>query len=858
VTGESHQWKTGTFSLSGNHRPVDKKPKLNAMKAQIVISLLILLAITSCTNQSDFFEHFNNTNDRIWIGKDFWSVPLEDWKVEDGRLHCNGIVPQSRVNLLTYVLSEGSGEFEASVIISLLEKGNTPGSAGFLIGLKDEEDPDVRAACYFGKGISAGVSAKGYAFLKNKKVELPAKFDFEEFNITIKGSDSRIKMEITDKNGLRVKDISAGTDNLSGLVAVAANIITGDNEPPGNSYFTFDNLKLSGSKVIHRPANAFGPVLWSMYTTNKNQVKLMALFPPLGEHDNQEVNLHLKQGLLWKHVATETIEPDSRTAIFKIDNWDASRNVDYRVEYLLKDKKGTVTTEHYQGTIRRDPVNRPLKFGSLTCQFTSGYPYTPLIKNLTKLDPDLLYFSGDQIYEPNGGYQIKRDPEDVSIVNYLGKYYMFGWAFGDLMRNRPTICTPDDHDVYHGNLWGEAGEAMPEGAGTSDSRGFRQSVKMVNAVNRTQCGHLPDPFDPTPIKRRMSVWYTSLTYGRISFAIISDRIFKTAPEAVSDWIGRHDHMQEPREDLSFLDKQGVELIGDRQTAFLENWIEDWEGADMKVLLSQTVFANVATHHGSLENYLYGDLDSGGWPKSGRDKLIRLLRKGAAFHINGDQHLTSLVQYGLNDYRDAGWSYSPPAICNFYMRWFLPDELGIQPVERPEHGYPNTGYYEDSFGNKNYVYAVGNPGKILTDNSSRYNNAQLRTSGFGLITFDKQNRTIDIDSWRFQADVNDSNPIRDQFPGWPLQISQFDNLGTGASYFLPLITINKPDQVIRIENEETRELVNIYRLKGNEVQPALFEGGIFSVSVGEGENCITVEGLNALKDENTEEIRIELQ
>jgi alkaline phosphatase D len=71
----------------------------------------------------------------------------------------------------------------------------------------------------------------------------------------------------------------------------------------------------------------------------------------------------------------------------------------------------------------------------------------------------------------------------------------------------------------------------------------------------------------------------------------------------------------------------------------------------------------------------------------------------------------MVQYGLNEYRDAGWSFSPPAICNFYMRWFLPDELGIPEVERPDHGYPNTGYYEDSFGNKNYVYAIGNPGTI---------------------------------------------------------------------------------------------------------------------------------------------------
>lgn len=827
------------------------------MRAQVVISLLFLLFITSCNNQSDFFDNFNNSHDRTWIGRNFHSVPLEDWKVEDGKLHCTGIVPRSRVHLLTHVLSDGSGEFEASVIISLKEKGNAPGSAGFLIGMEDQEDPDVRAACYFGKGIPAGVSIKGYAFLHDKKVDLPARFDFDEFNITVKGNNSRIKMEITDKNGLRVKEISAGTDGIKGLVAVAVNMFTGDNEAPGNSGFTFDNLKLAGSKVIHKPDNSFGPVLWTMYTLHKNQVKLMAFLPPLGKDDNQDVMLYLKQGLSWRHVATEKIEPDSRTVIFRLENWDATKNVDYRVEYTEKDKRGTETTGQYQGTIRRDPVNRALKFGSLTCQYTSGYPYSPLVKNLSRLDPDILYFSGDQVYEPNGGYQIKREPDDIAILNYLGKYHMFGWAFGDLLRNRPSICTPDDHDVYHGNLWGEAGEAMPEGAGTSDSRGFRQSVRMVNMVNRTQCGHLPDPYDPSPIKRGMSVWYTGLTYGRVSFAIVSDRIFKTAPEAVSDWQGRHDHMKESREDLSFLDKPGVQLMGERQTAFLESWINDWEGTDMKVLLSQTVFANVATHHGSLENYLYGDLDSGGWPKSGRDEIIRMMRKGAAFHINGDQHLTSLVQYGLNEYRDAGWSFCPPAICNFYLRWFLPDELGIPAVERPDHGFPNTGYYEDSFGNKNYVYAIGNPGTIISDKQSRYSDALLRASGFGLVTFDKQERSIKIDSWRFKASVNDPVPGRDQFPGWPLKISQFDNLGTGAPFFLPRLTINKPNQVIRIENEETGELVNVYRIKGNEVQPALHETGTFMLIIGEGDDTFTLSGIKAVKDENHEEIRVEL-
>ncbi len=278
---------------------------------------------------------------------------------------------------------------------------------------------------------------------------------------------------------------------------------------------------------------------------------------------------------------------------------------------------------------------------------------------------------------------------------------------------------------------------------------------------------------------------------------------------------------------------------------------------MKVLLSQTVFANVATHHGSLDNYLYGDLDSGGWPKAGRDKVIRLIRKGAALHINGDQHLPTLVQYGLDNYRDAGWSFNTPAICNFYMRWFLPDELDVPVLDRPDHGYPNTGKYQDAFGNKNYVYAVGNPGKITLDKSSRYNNAQLRASGFGMITFNKEDRTIEMDAWRFQANVLNPNPVRDQFPGWPLKISQFDNFGLGAENILPVIMVNKENQLIRVVNEETSELAMIFRIQGNKVQPELLESGTFTVIIGEGDNVTEIKGLKTKTGENKEQINAEL-
>jgi phosphodiesterase/alkaline phosphatase D-like protein len=827
------------------------------MKFSVKLFAALVFLTSSCTKKIEFKTNFDHVNDRIWIGKDFWSVPLEDWKVEDGKLYCVGEIQNSRVNLLTHVISKELGDFRLSAKIMLEDKGSTPGSAGFLVGMKDDEDPDVKAACYFGGGIKAGVSLNGYAFLGNNKTDLPEGFSFDEFTVTVTGNTTKIKLNVSDNRGLKTEELVIDNEGIEGLVAIANNMPLGENEKPGKSKFSFDDMELSGSKVIEKPENAFGPVLWTMYTLSKKTVKLMALLPPVGEDDNQNVSLQLKNGESWETIDSQTIEPDSRTAVFRLENWDDTKDVEYRVEYIDRDKTGKETPEYFSGTIRKDPVDKPLKLGGLTCQFHFGFPYTPLVENLKKLNPDILYFSGDQIYEGNGGYGIKREPEDVAIVNYLGKYYMFGWAFRDVLRDRPTICTPDDHDVFHGNLWGESGIAKPGGAGSSDTRGFMQSVKMVNVVNRTQCGQLPDPYDPTPIEQGMSVWYTDLTYGRISFAIVSDRIYKSGPEAVSDWEGRHDHMKEPREDLSFLDKAGVTMLGDRQMTFLNNWIANWTNTDMKVLLSQTVFANVATHHGGLEGYLYGDLDSGGWPKSGRDKVIRLMRKGAVFHINGDQHVPSLVQYGLENYHDAGWSFCTPAIAVMYLRWFLPDEVGYPVLDRPEHGYPNTGKYTDAFGNKNYVYAIGNPGKITIDENSRYNHAQIRSSGFGFVTFDKAERSINIDAWRFKANVDDPNPIRDQFPGWPKKISQFDNFGAGAENLLPEIVVNKPNQLIEVRKTATNELIRIFRMQGNSVQVKLFHPGTFNIKVGEGEHIQEFANKATKPKVNTEQIHVEL-
>ena len=66
------------------------------------ISLLIAiiaLATFSCSNKNRkrTFD-FNSTNDRIWVGEDFWNIPLENWQVKNGRMECDGIAINAILN----------------------------------------------------------------------------------------------------------------------------------------------------------------------------------------------------------------------------------------------------------------------------------------------------------------------------------------------------------------------------------------------------------------------------------------------------------------------------------------------------------------------------------------------------------------------------------------------------------------------------------------------------------------------------------------------------------------------------------------------------------------------------------------
>ena len=490
-------------------------------------------------------------------------------------------------------------------------------------------------------------------------------------------------------------------------------------------------------------------ICFAMYTVQNNTLKMMVQLYPLAGKDSRDILLEVKIEGKWKTAAKTTIREDEYTSpkdakawnvLFRAEKWDSSRDWEYRVSAL----NGKAT---YTGIIRKDPVDKnEIVVAAFTGNSNGDRRMKPdIIHNIKAHDPDLLFFSGDQSYDHR---------------KHLAAWLLFGRQFGEIIKDRPTICIPDDHDVGQGNLWGEEGVKSTLG-GASDG-GYTMSPEYVNEVQFAQTANLPDPYDPTPVKRGIGVYYTALNIGGIDFSIIEDRKFKPGPADIIPKMGpRPDHINDPKYDRKSVDVPEAQLLGERQLAFLEEWGKQWDGVEMKAVLSQTIFAGGAHIHAGKR--LLADLDSNGWPQTGRNKALAAIRKCDAVMIAGDQHLASVIHHGIDDWGDAGYSFCVPSIVNYYPRKWLPLEKGIDPVSDVlEH----TGNYYDGFGNKITMHAYANPGEGVEGVTDRVNRG---AAGHGIIRFNKKDRTVTFECWPRFADVTD--PDAKQFPGWPVTVQQ---------------------------------------------------------------------------------------
>ena len=572
-------------------------------------------------------------------------------------------------------------------------------------------------------------------------------------------------------------------------------------------------------------------ICFALYTVHNNILKMTAQLYPLKENEDRKVRLEIRKDGKWKQIAASPVVEDGWTAHFRVENWDCTKDVTYRVAHGRN--------AYYTGIIRKDPVDQNV---IVVAAFTGNsiypghggdIPKTDIVDNIKKLDPDLLFFSGDQVYDHHQHYAY---------------WLKFGRDFGDIIRNTPTVTIPDDHDVGHANLWGAGGKVSHTRAGHDG--GYAAPVEYVKMVERAQTSHLPDPYDPTPIERGIGVYYTSLTVGRVSFAIIEDRKFKSGPQGLVPQQGpRPDHVTDPNYDPKSLDVPGATLLGERQLKFLQNWAADWHDCDMKSVLSQTLFCGGAQLHGRRDNRLLVDLDCNGWPQTGRNKALREIRKAFAFMICGDQHLGTFIHHGVDDWNDAGYSLCVPSIANLYLRWWAP----LEPGRNRGPGVPEyLGEFLDGLGNKLTMLAVANPGE-----RENHDRLTTRSAGFGVVKFNKKTREITVECWPRNVDITE--PGAEQYPGWPQTIRQADNYARKATAYLPTIQVSgMTDPVVQVIDESDGEIVYTLRIQGASHRPKVFRAGTYTVTVGQPgtDRMKTLTGMRSLPPGKTRTVEVQ--
>jgi alkaline phosphatase D len=860
----------------------------------VCLFIVFLMASSASSDAASFSSNWPDSMQRPWAGADYWTNPLPDWRVNEGRLECWRGGNDRNVYLLTRRPGAQDGKLTMQVNLGRLEPGGGQldrGWTGFRVGVQGEFG-DYRDEVVYGVGMPVGITTDGRLFIgdpEEGKAGLQGKLDNLTLRLEAEPSKGKykVRLEALDTNGkslarIERKDIYPGW--LEGSVAlvcsrnacnkadwssprkpIGGNI---DSYPlgrgqGGNVLFWFRDWKVSGDKVVAHDKRSWGPILFAYHTLSRDVMKLTAQLAPVGNNSRTAIlEIGPEERGTRKVVAEEVIDPLARTATFRVPNWDSSRDFYYRISYR---DRFTGYVQRYDGIIPADPVNKQeLVVAAFTGNNDFGFPHADIVRNVSFHKPDLLVYTGDQIYERTGSYSVLRGDEfRLAALDYLRRWYMWGWEYDELIRRMPSVCLPDDHDVFQGNIWGAGGRAAyKEGMTYSqaqDAGGYSMPPVWVNMIQRTQTAHMPDPWDPTPVEQGISVYYCEMLYGGVSFAIIEDRKFKSSPqktvpagEIVNGWPGNPDYDAARDGDV-----EGAVLLGQRQLDFMEAWAGDWSGgAWFKSVISQTIFANVATlppparaddivpklrvlepGEYAKDDMLVQDHDSNGWPQTGRNKALRRMRKAFAVHIAGDQHLGSMIQYGVDQWRDAPFAICVPSVANVWpRRWFPP----LQGKNPPRNAPRNMGDYRDGFGNLISVHAVSNPTAV--DIEPRWINH--RAPGYGIVKFNRNERTVSMANWPRWVDA--TAPDAKPYPGWPMTVTQLDNYSRKPSGWLPSLTVSGiSDPVIRVLNEQSGELVYALRIKGTSFQPMVFGPGPYSVEIGDPDNG-TVKLLGKLK------------
>jgi hypothetical protein len=806
-----------------------------------------------------FSDNWNSTPNQPWAGPGYWANRLQDWQVSANRVQCvNGARERLTLHRPGTSIRGNGGDFSLSIRTGLNTGSNNSGSrAGFLLGgapnvdwrgallvhdglgrdfglfLGIAGDGKLHIEDYSTGAVTTLVSATTAGFGQDTRLDLSATYNSSPGTYTL-------TLTAFNSSNTQIGTISTAvpSDRVLGAFGLLSHFGT------GAATHWFDTFSGTGA-ALHPETDRHLAILGAMHTLSKGKLKLTAQLSPLDLTSNPTVALETWNGSSWVHRANAPIDNtdglSSYTATFAIPGWSDTVDTSYRLRIAIG---GTDFT--WSGTIRRDPVDKEeIVVAMTTCQRindgnmqSNGFDWSPAMLwqphvesygHIAKHTPDVLLAHGDQIYEGQ-----PTSPDKTSATNrqldYLYKWNLWVLQARDLTRNIPTVAIPDDHDVFQGNLWGEGGI----GTTVQETGGYTEPASWVRMVERTQTSNLPDPDPYNPAQPAppantttgIKVYFTGMTYGRLGFAILEDRKFKTGTNSPPP-----------------VDQQ--QLLGERQHEFLRQWNKDWAGQDVKLVVSQSPLANFRTHASTGYTFSLNDKDTHGWPIHRRNEAWRLLRVSHMFQLAGDQHLATLAHHGADAPRDAGISFTAPAMANFFPRSFDPvhNTSGTTPTVSPYKGdyyFNGIGTLPDgvtpnrSASDPHHFAVLGAANSLeYYEKTSGIHPANYhdRGAGYGITRVNRTTREITFECWPIHADP-EFPQTGGQFADWPQTVRQTDNDGREPTGYLPLIDTHwRPNPVVRIFDEATGELVNSLRIRGTRYRPPVYDNaGTYRVEI----------------------------
>ncbi len=825
-------------------------------------------------------SNWHKMPDMDWAGPKYWANRLQDWKVSKGMLQCVCQGENRTFHHLTMQLGNSRNSFASRIELRFSDKllVSDKNKIGFVLGAKSWNQ-EYRASAVHGRGLSVGINTSGNLFIGDE--EFKSSFDnrklFEgvilEVSAEPMGQNYNVSLIVYDKEDnplINVEKSGIASDDLVGNIALLSHFEKYEKGNVAGTVCSFHKWELAGDKFDINTEQIFGPLCFTQYTRQKNVVKLTAQLCPVKLPS--KVSFEIRKGGRWKVLKEAEVIYPSYTAHFRFDQWSYEESTPFRVSYNMKYIDGTKENFFWEGIVAKEPVSKEsIKALVCSCNHDLGFPDQDIVEYAAMHKPDIAMFVGDQFYEINGHFGFQKSPLEKAYLDYLRKWYMFGWSYRKLFQDIPVVNLPDDHDVFQGNLFGAGGIEFPKAAmGKSfprDYGGFMMPPEWVNLAMTTQTSHMPDAYDPTPIAQGIHVFYSNWDYAGISFGIVEDRKFKSGPAAIlpKEAEVRDAYVENADYPIEEQEYPEAHLVGTRQMDFLKKWTENWNNEiEFKILLSAAPFHALQTLPDEKSNgmqprleipekgeYIHGDvpvadMDSGGWPQHERDEVLKEIRKSFTLHLAGDQHLPSVSQYGIDNYRDAGYTFAVPALANSWPRRWWPS------VKEPLEGEPGyTGNHVDAFGNKVHVRAVANPSKTGLEPSRLFD----RSPGYGVVTFNKQTRNIKMECWpRY---VNPNKYPQGQFEGWPVSVNQLENNRPTSPFFLPNLKITGVENPLIKIVDERNELQLVLRIKGTEFQPILNQAGKYKVEVVEagGKTLKQMEKLEAVAFSNEKEINI---